>query len=375
MRTIVLTCLLAALLATLSVSAQDEPPQPAPPTPAELIDGGSWTMVVLPDIQSYVDHSARYPLLEQIVQWIVDNRESCNIQLVLQVGDIVFQNGVPLASMSSGDQNSHQQWTNAQRALHRLNGVVPYILATGNHDYGLVDADGRFTQFNDFFRPTDNPLVDPAQGGILAELGPNAYGNLTLENACYDFTAPDGRGMLILALEWGPRQAAVDWALEVASREQYRDHTKVLVTHAYLYPDDTRYDWAAKGAEQAATPHAYSGTSEDTNDGEELWNELVRITPGFELVFCGHVGGDMVGYLASENDHGDTVHQLLFNAQFLPLGGEGWIRLLEFTPDGETVRVRTYSPYFAQDNDPETAPWRTAPDDDFSIQLSPVDPD
>ncbi len=375
MRAIVLTCLLAALLAAFSASAQDETPQAAPHTPAELLEDGSWTMVVLPDIQSYVDHSAHYPLLEQVIQWIIDNREACDIRLVLQVGDIVFQNGVPLASMSSGDQNSHQQWTNAQRAMHRLNGIVPYIMATGNHDYGLVDADGRFTQFNDFFKPADNPLIDPAEGGILAELGPNAYGNLTLENACYDFTAPDGRQLLILALEWGPRQAAVDWAREVAGREQYAGHTKVLLTHAYLYHDDTRYDWAGKGTDQGATPHAYSGTSEDTNDGEELWTELVNMIPGFELVLCGHVGGDMVGYLASESVHGATVHQLMFNAQFLPLGGEGWIRLLEFRPDGRTVQVRTYSPWFADDDDPATSPWRTAPDDEFLIQLSLLDPD
>ena len=28
-------------------------------------------------------------------------------------------------------------------------------------------------------------------------------------------------------------------------------------------------------------------------------------------------------------------------------GGDGWIRILEFLPDGRTVRVMTYSPFFA----------------------------
>jgi hypothetical protein len=93
---------------------------------------------------------------------------------------------------------------------------------------------------------------------------------------------------------------------------------------------------------------------------------------GFELVICGHVGGDMVAYLESENIYGESVHQMLFNAQFLAKGGLGWLRLLEFMPDGQTVHVRTYSPYFAADGDPLTAPWRKSSDDDFSFTISAV---
>lgn len=344
---------------------------PPAPAPAELIAAGSWTLVVLPDIQSYDDHSERYPLLLEMMQWIVANAQSCNIALVLQVGDIVYQNGIPLAAMGTGNQNSSGQWANAQQALSTLNGVVPYILVPGNHDYGITNADGRFTQFNDYFKPNDNPLVDPETGGILAGLGPNAYGNHTLENASYDFTAPDGRRLLFLALEWGPRQATVDWANEIAARPEYAQYTKALITHAYLYADDTRYDWQHKRNSQSNNPHEYKGTNTDTNDGEELWNKLVKLHHGIELVFCGHVGGDQVGYLKSENIFGEDVHQLLFNAQFLPQGGQGWLRLLEFQSDCQTVHVRTYSPYFAGDGNPRTNPWRTGPDDDFSFKLSP----
>jgi len=365
---IVLICVLLLAVAT-AAALQKEAELPA--EPADLITDGSWTLVVLPDIQSYDDHSQNFPILQEMMQWIVGNVKTCHIALVLQVGDIVYQNGIPLASMGTGDQNSTGQWSNAQKALFMLNGVAPYILVPGNHDYGITNADGRFTQFKDYFKPTDNPLVDPAQGGILAGLGPNAYGNPTLENAYYDFIAPDGRRMLFLALEWGPRQATVDWANEIAARPEYASYTKALITHAYLYMDDTRYDWEHKGNSQANNPHEYEGTSVDTNDGEELWNKLVKLHRGFQLVFCGHVGGDQVGYLDSENIFGEQAHQLMFNAQFLPKGGQGWLRLLEFLPDGQTVHVRTYSPYFANDGNPRTNPWRMSADDDFSFTLSP----
>lgn len=333
---------------------------------------GAWTMVVVPDVQGYSDHSEYAPIMYQMLDWVVANKEQLNTQLVLQVGDIVYQNGVLLAAQSSGDQNSAQQWANAKQAFAKLDGVLPYVLVPGNHDFGVVNAENRTTQFTHYFQLTDNPLNDFTQGGILAELGPNAAGERTLENAAYEFCAPDGRQLLILALEFGPRQAVVNWADAVAGNPRYSGHTKVLLTHAYLYPDGTRYDWATKGKAQDHNPHAYSGTNRDTNDGEELWNELVRKHPNFEMVVCGHVAGDMVDYLRSENDFGQGVHQMVFNAQFLPQGGQGWLRLLEFKPDGATVQVRTYSPYFALDGDPATSPWRTGPQDEFTFELTPA---
>ena len=81
----------------------------------------------------------------------------------------------------------------------------------------------------------------------------------------------------------------------------------------------------------------------------------------------------MTGYLVSENDSGETVHQMVFNAQFLPLGGQGWIRLLQFLPDGQTVHVSTFSPFLLEDGDPQTSPWRSSADDDFYFTLSELE--
>ena len=46
------------------------------------------------------------------------------------------------------------------------------------------------------------------------------------------------------------------------------------------------------------------------------------------------------------NDHGDVVHQMLVNYQMKALGGEAFLRLVEFHPDGKTVQVKAYSPYY-----------------------------
>jgi hypothetical protein len=121
----------------------------------------------------------------------------------------------------------------------------------------------------------------------------------------------------------------------------------ILITHAYVYHDNSRYDWKAKGKAQLWNPYAY-GTAEDperTSDGEDLWQKLVRKHSGFAMVLSGHVLRDGLGRLSSRGDHKNLVHQMLVNYQMRVLGGEGYLRLLEFFPDGKTVQVKAYSPY------------------------------
>ncbi|MFY0533980.1 hypothetical protein [Nannocystis pusilla] len=81
----------------------------------------------------------------------------------------------------------------------------------------------------------------------------------------------------------------------------------------------------------------------------------------FVLTLSGHVLGDGTGYLASVDDHGRVVHQMMSNYQHRELGGEGYLRLLELEPDGRTMHVRTYSPWYDQ--------YLTAADQDFTIEL------
>ncbi|TWT78227.1 hypothetical protein Pla123a_10170 [Posidoniimonas polymericola] len=283
-----------------------------------------WSMVVLPDTQNYVKSTQYRNTLTQMTQWAVDNREAFKIQLVLQEGDIVNNNNTN--NPTSGDQVSSQQWANAKASMGVLDGQLPYILAAGNHDYGTTDAQNRLTELNNYFAASDNPLNDPAQGGIMA--GQKDPGRL--ENAYYDFVAPDGRKMLVLSLEWEPRPETVAWANQIAADPQYADHTAVLLTHAYAYGSERRYSGSRVEADA---------------DGEELWQDLVSQHGNFELVFNGHFGGDGAGYVGSRGA-GGSVHQMFFNTQFQTNAGGGWLRLVEFLEDGRTVRVRTYSPYY-----------------------------
>ncbi|MGE9270554.1 MAG: hypothetical protein ACQKBU_07100, partial [Verrucomicrobiales bacterium] len=95
---------------------------------------------------------------------------------------------------------------------------------------------------------------------------------------------------------------------------------------------------------QLYNPHNYT-TPGGVNDGEELWQELVR-KHNFVLTLNGHVLGDGTGFRTDPNDAGQNVHQMLANYQFLsPFGGNGFLRLLVVNPDG-TVEVKSYSPLY-----------------------------
>ncbi len=69
------------------------------------------------------------------------------------------------------------------------------------------------------------------------------------------------------------------------------------------------------------------------------------------LTLNGHVLGDGLGKVITATPGGREVPQLLVNFQMRPQGGDGWLRLLEFQPDGKTVKVSDYSPTRKQRNE------------------------
>jgi hypothetical protein len=158
--------------------------------------------------------------------------------------------------------------------------------------------------------------------------------------------------LLIFSLEYWPQQASIAWANQIAALPEYQNHTAVLLTHSYM-------NW---NEDYWRTGETVGGLGSDGHDGEEMWNELVKLHGNFAMTFNGHIGGDGVGYKKSTGVEGNDVYQMLLNTQFETNGGNGWLRLVEFLEDGETVRIRTYSPYLDL--------YRTGQAHTFEIKLS-----
>lgn len=331
----------------------------APTLPSTPFDGpdGSWTLAVLPDTQNLAEsHPA---VFMRQTEWIAAHRTSHRILFVAHEGDIV-------------NKDSPVQWQNARKAMAVLGTAgIPYSLLPGNHD--LESAGGRVlsrkTLLNDYFHPDDYRHSEAV----------GYFEDGRMENSWHELTTPTGR-FLLVALEIGPRDEVLDWADAVIAR--CPDRQVIVVTHAYLYFDDTRQDWATRGATQKYSPMSYPfAQTGSVNDGEAMWRKLVSHHRHITMVLCGHVLGDGTGYLVSPGAGGRPVHQILANYQAsvqivgepneplaTPLanprryfGGGGFLRLMQFRPGGD-VQVKTYSPWYDR--------WLTAADQQFKFNIS-----
>ena len=114
----------------------------------------------------------------------------------------------------------------------------------------------------------------------------------------------------------------------------------MICTHGYLNWDGTLYSHNGS-AKQSWESYDYVP---GINDGEDLWQKLVSRHANVVFVFCGHVVKTGAARLTSKGVYGNDVYQMLADYQMRAQGGEGYLRLVEFLPDGKTVQVKSYSP-------------------------------
>ena len=273
-----------------------------------------FTIVALPDTQFY---SKTYPsIFTAQTQWIVNNRQAMNIQLVLGLGDIVDAAG------------QTYQWNNATAAVDLMDGHVDYMMAIGNHDYDQNDpSQRRATAFNKYFGPARYSGKSWYRGNYPPGSNENFYGTFVI----------GGRAYLVMALELFPRNATLQWAESVVAANPDKD--VIIFTHAYIYYDNFRFgpcdSWN----------NVRMGLGAD-NNGEAMWAKFFSKYKNIVMVLNGHVAnGDGVGRRQDLGVNGNLVNQMLSDYQSYPNGGGGYLRILTVTPSQNTVEVKTYSPW------------------------------
>jgi hypothetical protein len=274
-------------------------------------------LVVLPDTQYYSAETfgGRGAMFTAQTRWVVETREENNIVLVLHEGDVT-------------DRNTDPEWQRARLSLSLLDGVVPYVVAVGNHD-GLVGPVAHTERFNAAF-PVANFQNRPGFGGVF-EPG-------RMDNVWWTFEA-GGLQWLVLSLEFGPRDVVLEWANRVVA--EHPDRRAIVVTHAQLYADDT---WIGSNPDHLWQPTSYGRQ----NNGPDLWNKFLRHHPNLALVFSGHVLFEGTGRRVDVADPGNRIYQMLADFQTRPAGGAGYLRRVRFYPAEDRFDVRTYSPYLDQ---------------------------
>lgn len=289
-----------------------------PQDPAPLSEG-DFSLVVLPDTQGYLAYESKNIMVDDQINWIIENQEEENIIMVLHEGDMInsfSQTGV-----------SESEWSFFSNAISKLDQAgIFYGVVPGNHDYSTGERN--LDMMNDYL-PSSRFEGMESYGGC--------YEEGRTENSYHRFSA-GGYKWLVLLLEFGPRDEVLEWANSLAV--DYSDHLIIMVTHGYLDPEDFRL-----GPGDGHSPDNGYGLS-DVNNGVDMWEKLVSLHVNFRIVLCGHTGSstDGAGLLVSRGINGNRVYEMLANYQNFRFSESGHIRILRFHIDPDRLDVLTYSP-------------------------------
>ena len=289
---------------TITVTTSTTPPPSA-----------EFTLVLLPDTQFYtgLQSGGTNAMFKAQTQWVVNNRVSRNIAAVAHLGDVT-------------EDDVADQWMRGDSAMKIVENPastglpdgIPYVMNFGNHD-----DNGGGTLFSQTF-------------SVSRFSGRGYYGGHygTNNDNSYMLFSAAGRDFVILSLKYRPTADVLTWAHGVLAANPTR--LGIVDTHSLI---------SAGGAWMTG--------------GQETYDAL-KDRPNLILMVCGHYAEPE----ARRTDvfEGRTVHTLLSDYQSYPGGGNGYLRIMEFVPASNTVRVRTYSPY--------TNVWETDADSSSQFTLS-----
>ena len=276
-----------------------------------LMAATPFTVALLSDSQYVVE--AFPQTFHAQTQWLADNAGTLGLDLVTHQGDLLRRG------------YSTYQINNADAALDRLNGVVPYSVSIGNHDYD--------NQFDDLDHHISAAKFAETFGAARYANSAAPWGGWTPDQANhYQVFDGGGRPFLLLSLEWEASDAAIAWAQGVIN--SHRHLPVILSTHEYL-----------RTSGRSTTPLDKTTDSSGQlvyNSGEGIYQKLVRPNPQIFMVVNGHTGGEH--HQTSLNNAGSQVFEIIADYSGRTNGGDGWLQLLRFDPTANSISATTYSP-------------------------------
>ena len=256
--------------------------------------GAEFTLIALPDTQNESQYNPA--VFTSQTQWIADNETTENIVFVTHLGDLV------------NTANDESQWTNADWAMDLLDPAgIPYSVGPGNHDLPLYAS----------------PSLYPTYFGASRFAGKSWYGgsysNDNYNN--YSLFSASGMDLILINLQYNPTAAMLDWADNLLKTNP--DRRAIVVSHSILNTNDTF-----------------------TSEGTAIFSAL-KDNANLFLILCGHMHSmnDGAAYRAETGDDGHTIHIMHADYQDFANGGNGYLRILRFSPADNKIYATTYSPY------------------------------
>jgi hypothetical protein len=255
----------------------------------------NFTIIVLPDTQYY---SQTYPAIyTNQTQWIVNHKDALNILYVAHEGDIV--------------NNAYQryQYVNACTSMSYLEDPkttqlpdgIPYSILPGNHDRPTFN-------YNHYF-------------GVRRFKGRDYYGGHYSFNNNNNYVLFSAAGMdfIAISLQYNPNMNKINWANHLL--QIYANRRAILVSHDIL---NLAGGW--------------------DKPGQTIYN-TIKNNRNLFLMLCGHNLGEA---RRTDTYNSNVVYTLLADYQSYSNGGDGFLRIMEFCPATNEIRVKTYSPYLNQ---------------------------
>jgi len=257
-----------------------------------------FSIIVIPDTQYYSDSHSW--IFENQTKWIIENIESMNIVFVTHLGDIVDHSW------------SIEEWDIANNSMSKLDDNVPFGVLPGNHDGAENRND--LANYNTYFG-FDRFSNESWYGGAYQNINSNSY----------QFFSAGEDDFLIFHIQFNPSDDVLSWASGVI--DKYPRRRVIVSTHDFV--------------------HGFNYYSNSRSEiGENMWDKLVKShADQIFLVLSGHYTNE--DRITSLED-GYFVHQLLSDYQGRPEGGNGWLRIIEFSTINDEISIKTYSPYLNQ---------------------------
>ncbi|MCC6652381.1 MAG: fibronectin type III domain-containing protein [Candidatus Eisenbacteria bacterium] len=268
-----------------------------------------FTLVGLPDTQYYTGqlNGGTNAMLKSQMSWMIANRVSRDIRYAVQLGDCVEHGdngGDPIEWMRADSSFSMIESPLATGLAEGL----PYGICAGNHDQTPIgDANGSTAFYNQYF-------------GVARFTGRSYYGGgyRGSNDNWFDLFSGGGMDFISIGLEYDstPDGPVLAWADSLL--KAYPNRRAMVSTHWLI---------------NTGNPGTFS------TQGAVMYDSL-KDNPNLFLMLGGHVPGEG---RRSDLYQGRTVHSLLSDYQSRSLGGGGLLRIMEFSPANNVIRVRTYS--------------------------------
>jgi chitodextrinase len=300
--------------------------------------GPDFTLIALPDTQYYTEDGfdngtasntgsgIKEDYWDQMT-WIAANRADSNIVYLAGLGDCV----------NNGDDRQ-VEWDNVETGIFSIEDAgitgltegIPYALNVGNHDqdpWDNVDGTSTTTFFNQYL-------------GISRFTGRGYYGGNfdgTDNNNSYTlFSGGTGLDFIVINLEYVDNLATIDpailaWVDDLLAN-QYPNRRAIIVSHSIV-----------------------RGNGDFSDMGQDVY-DTVKKYPNVFMMLNGHSPGE---FKRTDVFNGNTITSMLTDYQNRTYGGDGFFRILRFSPKDNTVYATTYST--------RTNAFEDDPDSEFSF--------